>query len=462
MRRSNKLAIAIALALTGPTGWVCAQSAPPPANAPSTSGDTVDTSGPATLPILDWAVGLGYEHTDNINRTSIDPTSQDILQPTINFAYTQRGSTLQAQATGVIQYVDYLQNFYGNEFRGQLSGTLNWIIAPHRLNFELQDYSSVEPVSIRAANAPSNQQQVNVFVAGPTLSFRMGSALRGEADLRYVNTTASKTKDFNSQRGLGAFRAIRDLSPTDTLSFNAEAVHVDFSNVDPLVNPNRYNQYNGYLRYQSNLRRVDLYFSLGGSRTTFSQGLGTHSGALVRAGVSWRMSPRNLLQVNASDQLADSTANLIEAPSLTAPDVTALSVQVGRTAISPVVYRDQSLDLSYGFQGPRLGFTLTPFYVRLRQLNGNDLSRNGYGTIAGISYLLRPLMTLGFTAEEQTTKYTSDHSRDRDTSYTVNLARQFTQHWSWSVALNHQDRNSTRPGFDYHENQVFLILFYRR
>jgi hypothetical protein len=462
MRRPNKLAIAVALALIGPTGWAFAQSAPPPANAASTNDNTVDMSGPATLPILDWAVGLGYEHTDNINRTSVDPTSQDILQPTFNFAYTQRGSTVQAQVTGVIQYVDYLQSFYGNEFRGQLSGTLNWIIAPQRLNFEVQDYSSVEPVSIRGPSAPSNQQQVNVFVAGPTLSFRMGSALRGEADLRYVNTTASKTKDFNSQRELGAFRAIRDLNPTDTLSFNAEAVHVDFSNVDPLVNPNRYNQYNGYLRYQSNLERVNLDFSLGGSRTTFSQGLGDHSGALVRAGISWRMSPRNLLQVNASDQLADSTANLIEAPSLTAPDVTALSVQVGRTAISPVVYRDQSLSLRYAFQGPRLGFTLTPFYARLRQLNGDDLSRNGYGAIAGVTYLLRPLMTLGFTVADQTTEYTSDHSRDRDTSYSVNLARQLTQHWSWSVALNHQDRNSTRPGFDYHENQVFLILYYRR
>jgi hypothetical protein len=462
MRRSNKLAIAIALALLGPTGWAFAQSTPPPANAASTNDNTVDTSGPATLPILDWAVGLGYEHTDNINRTSVDPTSQDILQPTFNFAYTQQGSKVQAQVTGVIQYVDYLQSFYGNEFRGQLSGTLNWVIAPQRLNFAVQDYSSVEPVSIRASNAPSNQQQVNVFVAGPTLSFRMGSALRGEADLRYVNTTASKTKDFNSQRELGAFRAIRDLNPTDTLSLNAEAVHVDFSNVDPLVNPNRYNQYNGYFRYQSHLNRLDLDFSLGGSRTTFSQGLGEHSGALVRAGISWRMSPRNTLQVNASDQLADSTANLIETPSLTAPDVTALSVQVGRTAISPVVYRDQSLNLGYAFQGPRLGFTLTPFYARLRQLNGDDLSRNGYGAIAGVTYLLRPLMTLGFTVADQTTEYLSDHSRDRDTSYSVNLARQLTQHWSWSVALNHQDRNSTRPGFDYHENQVFLILYYRR
>jgi hypothetical protein len=461
MRKSNKLAIAVALVLIGPAGQVFAQSTPPVNDIPP-NGNEPDTTGPATLPILDWAVGLGYEHTDNINRTSIDPTSQDILQPTLNFIYNQNGSKVQAQVAGVVQYVDYLQSFYGNEFRGQLSGTLNWVIAPQRLNFAVQDYSSVEPVSIRASNAPPNQQQVNVFVAGPTLSFRMGTALRGDVDLRYVNTTASKTKDFNSQRELGAFRAFRDLSPTNTLSFNAEAVHVEFDNVDPLVSPDRYNQYNAYLRYQSYLDRLDFDFALGGSRTEFSQGAGDHSGALVRATINWRMSPRNTLQINGVDQLADSTANLVQAPLLANVDVTSLSVQVGRTAISPVVYRDRGVNLNYKFQGPRLGFSLTPFYTRLRQLNGEDLSRNGYGEVANVTYLLRPLMTLGFTVADRTTEYILDHSRDRDRSYTVDLSQQFTPHWSWSVAVNHESRNSTRPGFDYHENQLFAILSYRR
>ncbi len=461
MRGTRTLAAAIMLALAGQAGMAFAQTASPTSSqaiAPTPDNAT----GPSTLPILDWAVGLGYEHTDNINRTSVDPTDQDILQPTLNFSYNQQGSRLQAQVTGVVQYVDYLQGFYGNEFRGQLSGMLNWTIAPQRLNFSVQDYSSVEPVSIRASNAPSNQQQVNVFVAGPTLSFRMGNALRGEVDLRYVNTAASKTKDFNSQRELGAFRALRDLSATDTLSLNAEALHVDFSNIDPLTAPSQYNQYNAYLRYQSHLDRIDLDFSAGGSRTTFSQGTEDHSGALIRAGIAWRMSSRNTLQLNASDQLADSTANLVQSPSFANVDVTDISVQIGRTAISPVLYRERGVNLNYAFQGPRFGVTLTPYYTRLRQLNGNDLSRNGYGAIGRITYLIRPLMTLGLTVGSQTNEYMTDDSRDRDTSVTLDLSRQFTPHWSWRVALNHQNRDSTRPGFDYDENQVFAILYYRR
>lgn len=461
MRGNHILAAAILLALAGQAGPAVAQQATPFNNqqVPSTP-DT--TEGPATLPILDWAVGLGYEHTDNIDRSNTNQTNQDILQPSLNFAYNKQGSKFQAQVTGVVQYVDYLQSFYGNEFRGQLTGMLNWTIAPQRLNFSVQDYSSVEPVSIRASNAPSNQQQVNVLVAGPTLLFRMGDALRGQVDLRYVNTTASKTKDFNSQRGQAAFRAIRDLNATDTLSFNAEALHVDFSNVDPLTTASQYNQYNAYLRYQSHLNHVELDFSAGASRTSFSGGAGDHSGALIRGGITWRASPRNTFQINATDQLADSTANLIQSPSFANVDVTDISVQIGRTAISPVLYRERGVNMNYAYQAPRLGFTLTPYYTKLRQINGNDLSRDGYGAIAGITYLVRPLLILGVTVGSQTSEYTLDDSRDRDTSVTLDLSRQFTPHWSWRIALNHQSRNSTRPGYDYDENQVFAILYYRR
>lgn len=468
MRRRNTLATAIALLFAGTSCAAFAQAAPSDSGTSSplwqlaVPTDPGTPNGPATLPLFNWATGLGYEHTDNINRSSVNRTSQDILQPTFNFTYTQQGSTVQAQAAGVIQYVDYLQNYFGNEFRGQLSGTMNWTISPQRLNFSIQDYSSVEPVSIRASNAPSNQQQVNVFVAGPTLSFRMGDALRGEADLRYVNTTASKTKDFNSQRGLGAFRAIRDLSPTDTLAFNAEAVHVDFSNINPTTNLSRYDQYNAYLRYQSHLQRIDLDVALGGSHSDFGQSTASHSGVLVRAGLGWRISPRSTLQANVSDQFADSTTSLIQAPALGNASVTDLSIQVGRTAISPTVYRDRGVNLSYSYQGSRFGFIVTPYYTRLRQLNGNDLSRNGYGAIANATYAVSPLMTLGVTVGSQSTQYVSDHSRDRDSSYTVDLTRQFTPHWSWRVAVNRASRNSTRPGFNYYEDQVFVILYYSR
>ncbi|MDE2271589.1 MAG: hypothetical protein KGJ94_06340 [Xanthomonadaceae bacterium] len=460
MLRQGRLASTITLALVGLSGGALAQTYTPPDQA-----NPVSTLVPATTqtpPFFDYAIGLGYEHTDNIDRVTTNPTGQDILQPTLSFTFNQQGSTIQAQAVGLIQYTDYLQGYFGNEFRGQLSGVLNWTISPQRLNFDVEDYSSVQPVDTRRSNSPANQQQVNIFVSGPTLSFKLGNALRGEADLRYINTTASKTKAFNSQRGLGALRVIRDLSTTASLSGNFEAVNVDFNNIDPLINTQRYTEYNVYARYQSQLAHLDMDLALGGSQVDFSHDSSSHSGALVRAALAWRLTSRSSLQVNASDQLDDSTANLVQPPNLTTAMLTDPTLQVGRTVISPAVFRDRSVNLGYLYRGPRFGFTLTPYYSRLRQLNGSDLSRNGHGVVATASYLIRPLLTLGVNVGDQTTEYTSDHSRDRDRTYGVNLTRQLTPHWSWSIAFSHDGRHSTRSGFGYNENQVFAILYYRR
>lgn len=475
MRGSNKLAMAIVLTMAGSAGTALAQSVPsedsgypasqetytPQAN--PAFGQPETTPEPATLPVLNWAVGLGYEHTDNVNRTSLDPVNQDILQPTLNFTYHQQGSAVQAQVTGLIQYTDYLQGFYDNNIFGQLSGQMNWTISPKRLNFDVEDYASVQPVNTRVSNAPSNLQQVNVFVAGPTLTFLMGDALEGEADLRYINSTASKTKDYDSQRGMGAFRIIRNMTPTDTLSGNVEATHVDFNNADPLAGASTYNKYDVYLQYQRILTHLNLNLGLGASRIDFSQGASSRSGGYMQASVAWQVSARTSLVLGATSQITDSTANLAQSPNLATITLTNPNLQVGSSVITPSVYRENGLNLGYAYLGPRFTFNLSSYYTRLRPLNSiGDVARNGYVVSAGATYLIQPLLTLGATASYQVTEYISDRSRDRDPAFSVYLSREMTPHWSWSVTLAHNSRLTTAPGLGYQENQLFAILYYRR
>ncbi|MES2403266.1 MAG: hypothetical protein V4567_02890, partial [Pseudomonadota bacterium] len=106
MRKHGKLATAIALALGG---MICGNAL---AQTAATSLDAQASTPPAPTeapPLLDWAIGLGAGHTDNINRAATDTTSQNILQPTLNFTFNKQGSTLQAEAVGAVQYVDYLE-----------------------------------------------------------------------------------------------------------------------------------------------------------------------------------------------------------------------------------------------------------------------------------------------------------------------------------------------------------------
>jgi hypothetical protein len=150
----------------------------------------------------------------------------------------------------------------------------------------------------------------------------------------------------------------------------------------------------------------------------------------------------NTVQIGGVDQLADATTDLAQPPELATAQLTNPNVLVGRTVISPAVFRDRSVNLGYGYQGVRFGFTLSPYYTQLRQLNGGDLSRDGYGSVAGITYQLSPLTTIGADLGDQTTRYRSDDSLDRDVTASINLSQQLTPHWSWSVAVRHDQSSS--------------------
>src|SRR5581483_1115024 len=144
---------------------------------------------------------------------------------------------------------------FDNEVRGQLTSQAVWMILPYRLSMDFEDYAAVQPVNVLASNAPNNQQQTNVFTAGPTFNFHLFQTLDGEADLRATNSTASVTHEFDSNRTLGALRAIRKLSALDALSANVEAQHVHFT--DASGGPD-YDRYDAYARYQSKLASLDL------------------------------------------------------------------------------------------------------------------------------------------------------------------------------------------------------------
>ena len=51
---------------------------------------------PARAWDIDWSLGLGYEHSDNIVRTAFDPISGNTITPFFDIAATEEGDTLRA------------------------------------------------------------------------------------------------------------------------------------------------------------------------------------------------------------------------------------------------------------------------------------------------------------------------------------------------------------------------------
>ncbi|GAB3786434.1 outer membrane beta-barrel protein [Dyella agri] len=419
------------------------------------------TAGPAVAGQFDYVLYGGVEHSDNINLSDTAPASQWLLVPGFGFDYDQRGATLQAHVAGGAEYRDYLGGNYANQKFGELAGQVNWTVLPQRLDFMAQDYASVQPISSLASNGPGNQQQTNVLTVGPTLYFNLGSALHGQAELRYINSRASRTTQFDSSRGDGALRLIRDVSPTSQLSFNLEAQEVNFDDSSEV----NYSRDEAFVRYVRKLAKLDLDVAAGWSHLSFDRGYGSASTPLVRASLKWHANARNAFGVAYMRNYSDAAQDLISLADPMdngAPLTPPLSIQTGGAVIGSGVYLEQRVEGHYDYIGDRLTVSLSPWYRKLHYLEGLQPDQTGRGGDLGVNYRINPRLTLSGFANIEREDYTTLARRDTTRNVGVALRQFMNSHWSWRVSVVNQHRTSTAPGEGYRETEVYFGVVYQR
>ena len=409
---------------------------------------------------LDYIVGLGIEHNDNINFNADDPISDNILIPSLAFTLSEQGSTVQAQVAGRIEYRDYLRGTYGGEFRNAIEGTVNWVLLPERLSLVIQDNLAVDRVSVTDPNTPSNLQQTNVFAIGPNLLFRIGPTLHGQAELRYLNSYAEITDGFNSQRYGAALRLGKDLSATSRLSANAQVWRTDFKDADAID----YDRYDLFARYMHRLSQVDLQGDAGWSWLNFDQNAGNRSNPLLRGNATWRATAQTSLGATVARQYSDSSSEIIDAA--TTIGGIPPSIVVGDTPVGGFVFRDTSAALNYAYQGVRFGATVSPFYRQWHYLTDGEiqtgLDQSSRGVVLGASWLLRPLLMLDASVRHEKVNYRTSDRRDKDAEIRIGLRQQWTRHWSWHGDVRHWRRSSSVEDAGFTQNLIFFGITYAR
>ncbi|MGE7136571.1 outer membrane beta-barrel protein [Luteibacter sp. NPDC031894] len=427
---------------------------------------------------LNYTLYGGIEHSNNIALSSDNPVSENVLTPGGTFNFTQMGSTFQANVAGTVEYRKYLQNHFDSQLQTQIAGQGNWTVVQDRLDFSVEDYAGVQPVDQLASDSPDNQQQTNVLVVGPTLRMRFGEAARGQFELRYINSYASKVDEFDSSRGLAAFRVFRDLSPTDTLSGNVEFQRVDFDNQPEDAN---YDRKEAFVRYTSNLAHFDADVMAGGSRLEFDSGRKA-SAPLVRMRIGWDPTPRNAFTVTGAYQYADAAQDIITTPGsfgagiasdqAEAIDPFAASgglgtgigsgISTGSSVIGSQVYKERRLDATWNWRGERLTLTVSPSFNKLRYLDDPTFDQNDRGVSVGIGYRLRPTVTLSAFGTLDKLTYQSLDRKDTTVRLGLSLTKQWNPHWSGQVSLLRDRRSSNAAGQDYRATSFFVGVVYRR
>lgn len=412
---------------------------------------------------FDYGWRVGVARSDNIGLDESNPVGQNALIPGVDFSYQQQGSTFQANVVGNLEYRDYLGNAFDNQKLGQLAGQANWSLLPQRLDFTVRDVSSVQPLSTFSTNTPDNQQQTNVLALGPTLRFRLNETLRGQTELSYTNSRASKTEAFNSSRGAVALRLFKDVGPTASLSFNAETERVTFDNDNTSPAYNRTQLFVGSVNHFSHF---DVDAALGWSRLAFSHA-NTEDSPMVRLSLAWQASVRSTLAFRAARQYADAAQDLLaelgqNSSAAAATAAIPSNIGTGNVVIGSQVYIERRLQAEYAYNGTLLSLTVAPMYGKLDYINDPASNQTSHGGTAGLNYRLHQRLSLAAFANTESRRYDSLARTDRISNFGVSLTNQRTEHWSWNVLFTRRLRSSSAINASYHANEIYLGIAYRR
>ncbi len=409
---------------------------------------------------IDYILDVTAEHSDNLLLTPDDPVSLTVLRPGVSVDLTHESSTLQTQISGRAEYRYYGDSRFDDTVDGALTARVNWVAIPERLSFSLLDSLALQPVNTLAPDTPGNRQQVNVLSAGPTLSFDWGAGWRGATELRYVRSEAEITDQFNSNRIDLALRAIKPISATSRLAFNAQTQRVDFEDD---ATARDYTRSALFARYSRTLSRFDLAIDLGYSRLDYRRdfpGLASaRSDPLLRAELGWRpnASHRLGLRFNSefSDVAADSLANLGEGSELPTEIVT------GEAIVNASPYLQRQFQADYGFSATRWTFGITPYVGRRRYEDIGTFDQNDYGSSIEASWRARQDLRLGVTASLVHIDYLNLDREDETRRYGGHIRYDWAKRWSGTFSFARYERHSTTPGQNADQNVFGLTISYR-
>lgn len=405
----------------------------------------------------DYQLGVSVLHSDNIGLLADDPRSDWLVAPTLTFDLRRNSSKLRLAAHGIAQYLDYTGGSFPNGARGALAAQANWVIAPGQLEFVFADHLTRRPVDNLVSYNPTNEQQINVFVLGPTWVARLSPATRARFDLRANDTSAQKTHEIDGQQYLLSGSIDHDLSSVRSISATVTTERAKF---DKRSSSNDYDRESAFARYVSQMRTIQLQADFGWSRVRVPKLSAEASGPLVRIDGSWTPRPGHSLRLRLAQQYADTTEDVI-AHTLDERYVLIQDFLNAEGVVTAQVYRDRRATLGYEFRNERLTLGAEFESDRTTPLHaGGEGWRALLGSVSG-AYRLAPDWTVNAYAAAFRRTLTHQQGNDLNTFFGAGLEYRWNTHWNARVDVQHRVRDTPVHVQSFKENGIVFYIGYR-
>ncbi|MBV8853331.1 MAG: outer membrane beta-barrel protein [Sinobacteraceae bacterium] len=401
----------------------------------------------ADVTTLDLDAGVG--ESDNIFRRQLDKQSQTFALVGADFELRRAGARLDADVKGDFNYIDYLQNAFGNQLLGRFDGSAGWQILPERLRWTLEDNFGEAQIDPLAAVTPANLEHVNVVYTGPDLTLKPSQSTFVRLSAR-DGYTSYQTSPFNNNRIIGAVAVGAEPSLASTLSLNVNYQRIRFS--DTAVNSD-YDRRTLYGAYATRGSRTQLILNLGASQV--DEGGSWRTTPLARLQLIRTLSAASLLELDAGRQYTDASDSFRGLQS-GALNRIVLAPATGTTSN----YLDQYATLAWRYARGRTSFNVSAGYERNTYPTTAVFDVDRVSGEVSLARRMTSALTLDVSGRAARESYFRQSFNDNDYLASAGLSYRAGRKLSVRLHFDHESRVVSSGGFGFVENRGMLTVGY--
>ncbi len=414
--------------------------------------------GPAVSQAAEYGYSLEYrgEHSDNTTLVGTDPPADwiDIARATL-YLRDPNAQTLRTDIFLDARYEDYSKDTVADRTVMTLNSNITWLIVPDGLSWVLEDYYGQTYRDVLLADAPANQQNVNIVSTGPDAALRLNPVNTLLASLRAgkynVEPLLVTDPDRDSNRYYGLLGWRYTASAITDLSLNYDTTRMAFE--DTMVNTD-YDLRNIYFRLQSRrTARTSVSLDLGKSRIE-PEGSDSIDGNLVRGLYTRRMSADSNLRLMANSLLTD-TSNAI----LASGGVGTVTTPIG-TVGSSNIYRLKEVDATYT-QRRGYGRDRLRLFAQRQDYEDSPLDQERAGAYLDLGFGLTDTLSGVVYGNYINTHYSDLPFIDRDGRVGIRFSYRSRQRLDFGLEAYKRNRDSSDATRNYDETRAIVSIAFR-
>ena len=398
-----------------------------------------------------YEIQLGVIESDNIERLPTGGTNATIGVEELGLTWHDKRPWLDADIDADVGHLNYFQHTYADQFIGNFLGQVKVDLAPDLLTWGFSDNFGQVPIQPLAPITPANQENINFFSTGPTLSLPLGQTTRLDVTGQYdrVNYQRSPLDGVILTGGVGLQH---DLSPGTTIAVDARDDSVRFSNDQ--LNPD-YQRQEAFARFDTKGSRTELDIDLGYSRLRLPGA--NDSIPLARLDLSRRVSTNSTIGVAVGHDYSDGADSFRLVQAVGGAN---LNTQPIVAAAAPFVGSYGTLGWNFKYARTVLNLGLSYFRDRYR----TDPTLDNERTVADalVARQISPTMQLALTEYLVHWHFDSDDQNATTTDTALQLTWRVGTRLTVFLSYYLAKGSSNVPAFVYTENRVWLSIGYGR